>query len=210
MGLKLNGATSGSIELDPQANLGSDRVITLNATGNSTLTLPDANGTLDRLERAGNILQVVSQHISVTTTNTTSTSYINTGWGSWSITPVRANSKFILEINGHHPHCNVDAGNKGGGAKFYRSIAGGSFLQVTTGHNEGYFQNSVDSGHWWDFNGYGRTWDAPSYSLGQTLTYQYWFRASSQNTAGFWLAHTAVNTNVDQMVGTITIMEVAQ
>ena len=58
MGLKLNGATSGSIELDPQANLGSDRVITLNATGNSTLTLPDSNGTLDRLERAGNILQV--------------------------------------------------------------------------------------------------------------------------------------------------------
>jgi hypothetical protein len=60
MGLKLNGSTSGSIELDPQATLGSDRVITLNATGDSTLTLPDANGTLDRLERAGNILQVVS------------------------------------------------------------------------------------------------------------------------------------------------------
>ena len=62
MGLKLNGATSGSIELDPQADLGSDRVITLNATGNSTLTLPDANGTLDRLERAGNILQVVTSN----------------------------------------------------------------------------------------------------------------------------------------------------
>ena len=49
MSIKLNGATSGSVELDVPDAIGSD----LN------ITIPGAAGTLDRLERAGNILQVV-------------------------------------------------------------------------------------------------------------------------------------------------------
>ena len=49
MPIKLNGATSGSVELDVPAAVGSDL----------QLTLPTTAGTLDRLERAGNILQVV-------------------------------------------------------------------------------------------------------------------------------------------------------
>ena len=49
MSIKLNGATSGSVELDvPAAVTG----------GDVSLSLPGA-GTVDRLERAGNILQVV-------------------------------------------------------------------------------------------------------------------------------------------------------
>ena len=99
MSLKLNGATDGSIQLTPEASLGSDRVITLNATGNSTLTLPDANGTLDRLERAGNILQVVS------TTKTSTSSFVNVN-GSYTaqvpdltvtITPSSASSKILTK-----------------------------------------------------------------------------------------------------------------
>ena len=49
MSIKLNGATNGSIQLDVPAAIGSD------VTG---VLLPTAAGTLDRLERAGNILQV--------------------------------------------------------------------------------------------------------------------------------------------------------
>ena len=99
MGLKLNGATDGSIELNPQASLGRDRVITLNATGNSTLTLPDSNGTLDRLERAGNILQVVS------TTKTSTSSFVNVNSSytaqvpdlTVTITPSSASSKILIK-----------------------------------------------------------------------------------------------------------------
>ncbi len=99
MGLKLNGATDGSIELNPQDSLGSDRVITLNATGNSTLTLPDSNGTLDRLERAGNILQVVS------TTKTSTSSFVNVNSSytaqvpdlTVTITPSSASSKILIK-----------------------------------------------------------------------------------------------------------------
>lgn len=66
MSLKLNGATSGSIELDVPAAIGSDLSLTLPATagtalvapGSTSITVPSADGTLDRLERAGNILQV--------------------------------------------------------------------------------------------------------------------------------------------------------
>jgi hypothetical protein len=97
MGLKLNGATSGSIELDPQADLGSDRVITLNATGNSTLTLPDSNGTLDRLERAGNILQVKQTHLTTrfSIAYTSGVDFDVTGLNV-SLTPRSSSSKVLI------------------------------------------------------------------------------------------------------------------
>lgn len=94
MSIKLNGATNGSLQLTPEASLGSDRVITLNATGNSTLTLPDANGTLDRLERTGNILQVVEGSTSTAVT-ISSTTYTNTGLSA-TITPTKASSKILI------------------------------------------------------------------------------------------------------------------
>jgi len=219
MPIKLNGATSGSVELDVPAAVGSDLQLTLPATagtalvapGSTSITVPSVNGTLDRLERAGNILQVLTyNYTNSSVVTTTSTSYVNTGFGTWSITPSNAGSKFILEINGHHPHVNVDASNYGGGYKFYRSVAGGAYSAVTTGHNEAYFQNGVTSGHWWDFNGYGRTWDDPSYTLGQTVTYQYWFRKSGLGSAAFYAHHSATTSHVDQFTGTVTIMEIAQ
>ena len=53
MPIKLNGATSGSVELEvPAAVTG----------GDVSLSLPGA-GTVDRLERAGNILQVKQTHL---------------------------------------------------------------------------------------------------------------------------------------------------
>jgi hypothetical protein len=53
MSIKLNGAQNGSIQLDVPAAIGSD------VTG---VLLPTAAGTLDRLERTGNILQVVTSN----------------------------------------------------------------------------------------------------------------------------------------------------
>ena len=67
MPIKLNGATSGSVELDVPAAVGSDLQLTLPATagtalvapGTTSITVPSGDGTLDRLERSGNILQAV-------------------------------------------------------------------------------------------------------------------------------------------------------
>ena len=67
MSIKLPGATNGSVELDVPAAIGSDVSLTIPGTtgtvlaapGSTNITVPSSDGTLDRLERAGNILQVV-------------------------------------------------------------------------------------------------------------------------------------------------------
>ncbi len=87
MSLKLNGATSGSIELDVPAAIGSD----LN------ITIPGAAGTLDRLERAGNILQVVTASTSTEVSNSTTT-MADTGL-SVNITPSSTTSKILVFVS---------------------------------------------------------------------------------------------------------------
>jgi len=68
MGLKLNATNGGgSVELDVPDTVSTDEVVTLPATagtalvapGSTSITVPSTDGTLDRLERNGNILQVV-------------------------------------------------------------------------------------------------------------------------------------------------------
>ena len=86
MPIKLNGATSGSVELDVPAAVGSDL----------QLTLPTTAGTLDRLERAGNILQVVQGSTSTLVSNTTQT-YVDTGLSA-TIVPTSATSKILVNV----------------------------------------------------------------------------------------------------------------
>ena len=61
------------------------------------LNLPDAAGTLDRLQRAGNVLQVVQATTSTTVTVSTAT-YTDTGLSA-SITPTSATSKILIFVN---------------------------------------------------------------------------------------------------------------
>ena len=100
MPIKLNGATSGSVELDVPAAVGSDLQLTLPATagtalvapGSTSITVPSVNGTLDRLERPGNILQVVQVTNSTDTRITTSgIDFITTN-----ITPTSVTSKVFI------------------------------------------------------------------------------------------------------------------
>jgi len=87
--LKLKGSTSGSVELDVPAVVG----------GDVSLELP-GGGTVDRLERAGNILQVVqgttTTEVTVTTTTWTDTTL------SATITPTSATSKVLIIVNQHY------------------------------------------------------------------------------------------------------------
>ncbi|QCW22987.1 hypothetical protein [Synechococcus phage S-B05] len=83
MPVRLNGATSGYTELSAPA-----------VAGITTMTMPTASGTLDRLERSGNILQVV-QNTFTSTTNSTSTSFVDTGL-SVTITPTSSSSKIFI------------------------------------------------------------------------------------------------------------------
>jgi hypothetical protein len=79
--LRLNGSTSGYSQLDAPA-----------IAGDQTFTLPGTGGTLDRLNRAGNILQVVENSSSTTQSGITATTSILTA----SITPSSATNKIIV------------------------------------------------------------------------------------------------------------------
>jgi len=90
MSIKLNGATNGSVELDVPDAIGSDI---------SGVLLPTTAGTLDRLERAGNILQVVG------TTKTDTSTFVNVNSSytaqvpglTVNITPSSTSSKILIK-----------------------------------------------------------------------------------------------------------------
>ena len=86
MPLRLNGSTSGYSQLDAPA-----------IAGDQTFTLPGTGGTIDRLNRAGNILQVVNATTSTLVTNNTST-YADTGLTA-SITPTSSSSKVLVLVS---------------------------------------------------------------------------------------------------------------
>ena len=84
--LRLNGSTSGFSQLDAPA-----------IAGDQTFTLPGTGGTIDRLNRAGNILQVVNGTYSTQVSSSSST-YADTGLTA-TITPTSASSKILVLIN---------------------------------------------------------------------------------------------------------------
>ena len=106
MPLKLKGSTSGSVELDVPAVVG----------GDVSLELPGA-GTVDRLERAGNILQVVSASTSTEVVNATN-SYADTGLTA-TITPTSASSKVLVLITQQY-YYNRTSNAQGIGIRIYR------------------------------------------------------------------------------------------
>ena len=107
MPIKLNGATSGSVELDVPAAVGSDL----------QLTLPTAAGTLDRLERAGNILQVVQGGTSTSVT-VSNEAYTDTNLSA-TITPTNSTSK-ILVIISQQAQYSRSSNNQGIGIRILR------------------------------------------------------------------------------------------
>lgn len=83
--LRLNGSTSGYSELEAPA-----------IAGDQTFTLPGTGGTLDRLNRAGNILQVVNATYAMETGNASST-FADTGLTA-TITPTSSSSKVLIYV----------------------------------------------------------------------------------------------------------------
>jgi hypothetical protein len=84
MTLRLNGSTSGYSEIDAPA-----------VAGDQTFTLPGTGGTLDRLNRAGNILQVVSA-TKTDIFSSSSTSFVDITGLAVDITPSSALSKILV------------------------------------------------------------------------------------------------------------------
>jgi hypothetical protein len=86
MSIRLFNSAGGYIDLESGGN---------SSTAN-VFTFPAASGTIDRLNRAGNVLQVV-QNTYTTPTTVASTSYTDTGLTA-SITPTSASSKILVIV----------------------------------------------------------------------------------------------------------------
>jgi hypothetical protein len=193
MGLKINGSSSGSVELDVPADIGSD----LN------ITIPGAAGTLDRLERAGNILQVVTASTSTEVSHNTA-SMVDTGL-SVSITPSSTTSKILIFVS--QPYRNA-RDNTSGYASFI--LLRGS-TQLTTspqsgggGFLLGYTSAGVTTV---DIRGVWSVTCLDSPATTSQVTYKTQMAVNSATNSAFVEAQE--NGTTDSATSFITVMEVA-
>lgn len=193
MSIKLNGATNGSIELDVPDAIGSD------VTG---VLLPTAAGTLDRLERAGNILQVVQGSTS-TQVEIASTTYTDTGLTA-TITPTSGTSKILVIVNQQARLSRLTA-NFFAGHRIERNNV--TILDSVT-DNTGAFEfgmslpSLASIGHWFIFS--KMILDSPNST--NSLTYKTQARMYQTSSSGSFQFQTSSTTNGSSR---IILMEVA-
>ena len=114
-----------SIKLESNASgTGIFTIASPNSSTNRTLTLPDATGTIDRLNRAGNVLQVLSTTKLDAFTTTSGTATDVTGL-SVSITPTSATSTVLVLAS-------IYCGSNVGSAVFFNLVRDSTSLSVST------------------------------------------------------------------------------
>jgi hypothetical protein len=177
--IRLTGSTSGYAEITPSA-----------IAGDVQLVLPSTAGTLDRLNRAGNILQVVNATYSTTVSNSTNV-YADTGLAA-SITPTSSSSKILVVVD--QTGCAKLAGNINSGMDL-RLLRDATTLAVF-GRDVGYTGVSDNS---LGFNPGVNYLDSPSTT--SSITYKTQF----MNVANAAL----VRVQEGGSVSTITLMEIA-
>ena len=187
---------NGVIIAAPSSNPAADR----------TLLLPsNADSTIDTLNRAGNILQVVTSH-KADAFATTSSSFVDITGLSRTITPKAASSKIHIVLSLHV-----------GGVNSYIAfnILRGSTILTQGTNGSGNITNCsfgtwISNGDRTTTNGYNFL-DSPSYSVGDTLTYKIQI-ASVFNSYEVCINRTVTGANQTYTVNgtsTITLMEVA-
>ena len=193
MPLKLKGSTSGSVELDVPAVVG----------GDVSLELP-GGGTVDRLERAGNILQVVqgttTTEVTVTTTTWTDTTL------SATITPTSATSKVLIIVNQHYYATRSNFGS-GVGVRILRGTTVIDTPIELSSNQPRSVLVTVDAANSVQVSGFYNRLILDSPSTTSSITYKIEgrpFRSDSSGSAIFQRA--SVST---QPVSNITLMEIA-
>jgi len=174
--LRMLGSTSGYAELAPSA-----------VAGDQTFTLPGTGGTLDRLNRAGNVLQVVNATYSTTVTSHSST-YADTGLTA-TITPSLASSKILILVN------QVGLGKVNNHYLGLRLVRGATTL-ITFENEAGYTGSTLNQ----RVGGSGACYlDSPNTT--SATTYKTQFNSTDNGATVF------VNNN--NVTSTITLMEIA-
>jgi len=125
-----------------------------------------------------------------------------------SITPLKANSKFLLTLSGVNGHCNMigSTGNHGARYFFYVSVAGGSYANAAT-HSDPLCATHIqgDLGNWLDFPVKYSYLASPSYSLGQSLTFRPQFTKDNSmgNSFTYYFNHNTQSNRAIMMVSEV-------
>lgn len=144
------------------------------------------------LNISGNVVQVVQQvNTNSSYASTSSTSFVDSGLLTLSITPKYASSKIHVYFKGIIAHHNLgSATNYGPGYCIYRSTDNSTYSPVNNGNVMAavYVNNTGTAGFWADHMPELQYLDSPSYALGQTIYYKVYARKSS-NGSDTWIHH---------------------
>jgi len=151
-----------------------------------------------RVMAAGHVVQV-QQYTTMTTTDTTSSSWTATDIGV-SITPTSASSKILVVMSGgmHGWAGSNTTYDQRGGLKIYRQIGGGSFTELETSSGG----QQVQYGRGGEYDALSITYlDSPATT--STVTYKVYFRREAGS-----LTFSANRDGNNQ--SSATVMEIAQ
>jgi len=189
----------GSIELEDSGFTQTVSPPTL--TADRALTLPDAAGTIDRLERSGNVLQVV-QTVKTDTFSTNSTTAVDITGMTASITPSSTSSKILVNValnyggDDYNYHC-----------KLFRDST--ELAVPVSGNNPSTATLSgvYHANAWLVYNANICYLDSPSST--SSLTYKLQIR--SQSTSGYFRLNRSDRDGANDGVcsSSITLMEIA-
>ena len=174
-------------------------------TGISVGGLPDGIVDADMLASGvgGKILQVKST-IKTDTFSTTSSSFVDVTNMSIDIDPIAASSKILVLVE-------TNSSTSSGNNAIFRLVRGSTAIALgdaAGSRTQGTFQQRVNDGNA-SLNGSIKFLDAPTYNVGDTLTYK--LQALVQG-GGLDINRTATNTDgaaYGRTVSSITVMEVA-
>ena len=201
MALRLNGSSSGYVELDVPA-----------AAGSHTLTLPDGGGSSGQYLQTngsgglswagvttGKILQVVQTYKTDVDSIASVTEADISGF-SRTITPIAAGSRFLIISN-------LGLSNAAtGGTALLNLYRGATLIGPSPGANDASL--SVYTGGTNAAFSYGHNFiDTPTYTLGDTLTYKWRWYVDNAVLTCYMNRHSA-NASYSMTSG-ITVMEVA-
>ena len=161
------------IALTPNASgTGTLTIAAPNTSTDRTLTLPDSTGTIDTLQRAGNVLQVVQTYIADTgVISTTSTSFVGSGV-TVSITPTSTSNFIVIQM------FNPMVDHSGAGSVSGQMYVNGSAMTGAGGYHLGYQDSSARYSSWCFAGKY-----SPA-SLA-TLTFEPYFKSDNGGSARF-------------------------
>jgi hypothetical protein len=177
-----------------------------NSSTDRTLDLPDASGVIDRLNRAGNVLQVVSA-TKTDTFSTSSTSFVDVTGLSVSITPTSASSKILVLMD-------VKLGSSTNVSNFVKLVRNSTDIYVgdAAGNRiRATYANADDPSNQWMYQGSGVFLDSPSTTSSTTYKVQM-LSEPSGNTGTVYLNRSGEDADFNEFAraaSSITVMEIA-